>query len=76
MRYKSGCGPVPGTSRTENYVRLQAPLSPRGALRMAWGQSGLPFLHCSELSLFTLFRVVALFRLPKSVSNHVCLKSI
>ena len=40
---------------------LQAPLStlrlaPRDALRMTRGQSGLLFLHCWRLSLFTLCR--------------------
>src|SRR5260370_9044955 len=40
---------------------LQVPLStlrlaPRGALRMTRGQSGLLFLHCWRLSLFTLCR--------------------
>ena len=40
---------------------LQAPLStlrpaPRGALRMTRGQSGLLFLLCLRLSLFTLCR--------------------
>jgi hypothetical protein len=40
---------------------LQAPLStlrraPRDALRMTRGQSGLLFLFCQRLSLFTLCR--------------------
>jgi hypothetical protein len=40
---------------------LQVPLStlrlaPRDALRMTRGQSGLLFLHCWRLSLFTLCR--------------------
>jgi hypothetical protein len=40
---------------------LQAPLptlrrAPRGVLRMTRGQSGLLFLSCQRLSLFTLCR--------------------
>jgi hypothetical protein len=59
-------------------VGLQAPLStlrraPRGVLRMTRGQSGLLFLSCQRLSLFTLCRshgALACFKV-RIHENHI-----